>query len=270
LQNLILNDKNNQIFSTSLMNTLFAGQNSIPLTTVDSTNSYASAILRHATPPEGTLIYTFDQRNGRGQRGSFWESVPNKNVALSLILYPGFLSAGQQFLLTKMCSLAVSDLMAEMLQDDRNIRIKWPNDVYVKDRKIAGILVENALRGSQIQSSILGIGFNVNQLVFETTQRATSLAAVAGKEFDLKTCLDRLCELLEGRYLQLKGGRTEELDRMYLQRLYRFREQRRFVHGSIVFEGSIQGVDEQGKLLVTDPSGEQKGYDMKEIRFEDH
>src|SRR3954464_15508080 len=98
------------------MKTLFIGQNIIHLKSVDSTNSYASELLRQIKLSEGSVIYTFEQEKGRGQRGNSWESEPNKNVTLSLVLYPTFLNADKQFLLTKMTSLAVADLMAEMIE----------------------------------------------------------------------------------------------------------------------------------------------------------
>src|SRR3954463_7559651 len=109
------------------MKTLFVGQNSFHIESLDSTNSYASEMLRQIAPADGTLIYTFRQLNGRGQRGNSWESEPNKNVALSLILQPRFLSPEKQFFLTKITSLAVSDVMAEMPGFSGNVRIKWPN-----------------------------------------------------------------------------------------------------------------------------------------------
>ena len=124
------------------MKTLFIGQNTIYLKSVDSTNSYASELLRQNNVPEGTLIYTFEQTKGRGQRGNSWESEPNKNIALSLVLHPSFLSADKQYLLSKITSLAVADLLAEMLESsakENKVKIKWPNDIYISEKKIGGI-----------------------------------------------------------------------------------------------------------------------------------
>src|SRR5665213_310585 len=115
------------------MKTLFIGQSCIHLKSVDSTNSYASELLRQNKPVEGTLIYTFEQQKGRGQRGTIWESEPNKNATLSFVLYPTFLHADKQFLLNKITSLAVADLMSELLgftDKKTDIKIKWPNDIY--------------------------------------------------------------------------------------------------------------------------------------------
>lgn len=252
------------------MKTLFVGQNSIHLESVDSTNSYASELLRQIELSEGSIIYTFEQLNGRGQRGNSWESEPFKNVALSLVLYPKFLSVNQQFLLTKITSLAVADLMAELLEDSVNpkeISIKWPNDIYVKGKKIAGILIENTLRESTLQSSIIGIGININQLNFSTIQ-ATSLALLSSKEFKLMEVLNRWCEFFEARYLQLKTNKLESIDNSYLERLYKLNQWSNYTSQETLFEGKIGGVSKVGKLQVELKNGEIKEFDLKEIAFE--
>jgi BirA family biotin operon repressor/biotin-[acetyl-CoA-carboxylase] ligase len=190
------------------------------------------------------------------------------NVALSLILYPGFLSAGNQFILTKIVSLAVYDLMAEMLPPKTKVQIKWPNDIYVEGKKIAGILIENTLREHQIHSSVIGVGMNVNQLVFNTTSIATSLAEISGKEYPLKPIVERFCELMEARYLQLKANKRQELDAAYLERLLGRNEWRTYTDSEGSFEGMIQGIEVmEGKLLIEKRSGQKKTYGFKEIQF---
>lgn len=254
------------------MKTLFVGQNSIHVESVDSTNSYASEMLRQIELVEGSLIYSFAQLNGRGQRGNSWVSEPSKNVALSLVLYPKFLTIEKQFLLTKITSLAVADLMAEMLEESINpkeISIKWPNDIYANDQKIAGILIENTLKESSISSSIIGIGINVNQIDF-SIKTATSLALIANKEFELMEILNRLCEFFEARYLQLKSNKLESIDTAYLERLYRLNEWANYKSGEASFEGKIIGVSKVGKLQVELRSGVVKEFDLKEIAFADN
>lgn len=251
------------------MKTLFVGQNSIHLESVDSTNSYASELMRQIALPEGSLIYTFVQENGRGQRGNSWESEPNKNVALSLVMQPKFLSVEQQFLLTKITSLSVADLMAEFLGSVINpeeIRIKWPNDIYVKDKKITGILIENTLKDSQIQASVIGVGINVNQEIFKT-KTATSMFLSANVQFNLSDVMDRFCELFEHRYLQLRTGKPEALDVNYLNLLYRLGKWAGYAQMETEFEGKITGVSNVGKLKMELRNGELKEFDLKEIRF---
>lgn len=252
------------------MKTLFVGQNSIHVESVDSTNSYASEMLRQIELSEGSLIYTFEQLSGRGQRGNAWESEPNKNVALSLVLYPKFLTVEKQFLLTKIISLAVADLMAEMLGDSINpkkISIKWPNDIYVNDKKIAGILIENTLKEASIQSSVVGIGINVNQRDFYSSN-AISLVMLTDKEFKLMDVMERLCEFLEARYLQLKASKVKSIENAYLERLHRFEEWSNYRSEDVIFEGKVKGVSKTGKLQLEIRSGEIKEFDLKEITFE--
>lgn len=252
------------------MNTLFVGQNAIHLTAVDSTNSYATEMLRQITPKEGTIIYTFEQTSGRGQRGNTWLSEPAKNVAFSLILHPSFLRAEEQFLLTKITSLAAADLMAEILKNAGSnvaVKIKWPNDLYVNDQKIGGILIENTIRENNIQYSVIGIGLNINQAAFNNSINAASVKTISGKESDLHAIVNRLCEFLEARYLQLRTNKRDHLDFSYLQHLYRLNEWKKYADKNSSFEGKIVGVSASGKLQMELLNGDVKEFDLKEIRF---
>ena len=132
-------------------NTLFIGKVVIQLPKVDSTNLYAQSLVAKSKPSEGTVISTYNQRAGRGQIGRKWESEPGKNIAFSVILYPGFLAIRQQFLLNQMVSLAVLDLVAKYTE--KAVKVKWPNDIYIEDGKVCGILIQNTLAGRRIQSS---------------------------------------------------------------------------------------------------------------------
>ncbi len=251
------------------MKTLFIGQNAVYLTAVNSTNSYATEMLRQISPVEGTIIYTFEQTNGRGQRGNTWQSEPSKNVAFSLILNPLFLHAGEQFLLTKITSLAVADLMAENLKkagSEAEVKVKWPNDIYIDGKKAGGILIENTIRENHIQHSVVGIGLNINQENFGDLH-ATSLKKITKKEFELPETVERLCEFIEARYLQLKANKRENLHLHYLQRLYQLNEWKTYISNDEAFEGKIVSVSDMGKLQVELHSGEIKEFDLKEIVF---
>jgi len=252
------------------MKTLFIGQNIIYLKSVDSTNSYATEMLRQNNIPEGSLIYTFNQTNGRGQRGNQWESQPNKNVALSLVLHPTFICADKQYLLIKIISLAVADLLADILfqvEMAGRIKIKWPNDIYIDDKKIGGILIENIWRDNKLQSSVVGIGININQTHFVSTNKSTSLALLTNRETDLKEVIEQLCSHIEARYLQLKANKLENIDFEYLQRLYRLNTWNLFSANNQTFEGNITGVADSGKLNVLMKTGETIAFDLKEIVF---
>ncbi len=252
------------------MKTLFVGQNSIHLKSVDSTNRYASELLRHVKLSEGSLIYTFEQQKGRGQRGNGWVSEPNKNITLSLVLYPHFLSIEKQFLLTEIAALSVADLMSELLDpinQSCTLKIKWPNDIYVDGKKMAGILIENTWRENTIQSSIFGIGINVNQVEFNSDLNALSLRMLTGKEFDLIQLINRLCEFIEARYLQLKANKHADIHVAYLNKLYKLNQWANFSANGQTITGKITGISAVGKLKVETATGEIKEFDLKEITF---
>lgn len=247
-------------------NTLFVGQVFHDLPQVASTNEHALFLLSKNKPPEGTVISTFCQTDGRGQIGSKWESQPGKNITLSVIFYPEFLLAKNQFRLNQAISLATHDFVKTYLPEE--VRIKWPNDIYVRQLKIAGILIQNSLSNNYIRSSVVGIGINVNQTMFLTSPpNPTSFALETGWEFDLEELVLSLCQFIESRYLQLKSGKIVPLHRDYLQGLYLFEVPSLFQRASgEVFQGTITGIDESGKILLS-VGGEEEAFDLKEMKF---
>jgi BirA family biotin operon repressor/biotin-[acetyl-CoA-carboxylase] ligase len=253
------------------MKTLFTGQNIIHLKSVDSTNSYAAELLRQNKQQEGTLVCSFNQIAGRGQRGNKWLSEPNKNATFSIVLYPSFIQPDKQFLLTKVISLAVADLMTELLNVAANshvVKVKWPNDIYVGDKKIAGILIENTLSEGAIKSSIVGIGINVNQTQFDGDFTATSLALLTKMEYDLMQIVEKACEYIEARYLQLKAGKKQNIDAAYLNALYQFGENKKYLLADErIIEGQIEGVSTEGKLQILIEGEGIKEFALQEIRF---
>ena len=248
------------------MDTLFTGRKTIELETVHSTNSYALELLKETILPEGTVVIARNQVSGRGQPGNKWESEPGKNLTLSFIFYPVFLPVEKQFILSKVVSLAVAELLVEVL--GKKVHIKWPNDIYVDDKKIAGLLIENILRQNRIASCVAGIGLNVNQETFSVNAGKTvSIKNILGKEADLKLILEKLCSNLEVRYLQLRSGKHEILDRDYLHLLYRLNVWANYNIDGEVSEGKISGVKENGKLLVEMRGGEKREFNAKQIVF---
>ncbi len=247
-------------------NTLFVGQVIHDLPAVASTNAYALSLLSKSKPPEGTVISTFRQTEGRGQIGSIWESEPDKNISLSVLFYPEFLRALHQFQLNQAFSLAVRDFVADQLAVD--VKIKWPNDIYVEDRKIAGILIQNAITNNHLRSTVAGIGINVNQAAFLTNPpNPTSFLLKTGREFDLESLVLSLCQFIEQRYLQLKSGKIVPLQQDYLRHLYRFATPGLFQRASgEIFHGTITGLDETGRLRVSINETEEV-FDLKEIKF---
>lgn len=253
------------------MKTLFVGQNLIHLDCIDSTNSYAIDLLNKQNLIEGTIIQTFNQTKGRGQRGNNWDSKPNENVALSLIMKPSFLNVREQFLLSKITALALTDLMSELLTPVNkadNIAIKWPNDIYMNDKKIAGILIENSLSGNAIKHSIIGIGININQHSFSQEYNATSLKLNTGQNYNLNSIVIQLASHLEARYLQLKNNKLATINEAYLNLLYKKDTWANFkLANSLRIRGKIKGVSDIGKLLLEDLKGNLHSFNFQEIKL---
>lgn len=245
--------------------TMFVGQRLIRLDQVDSTNSFAMGLLKGMPLEEGAVVTTTKQTRGKGQRGNSWESQPGQNITCSIVLRPVFLDAAEQFDLTRAVSLALTDMLSDVLSD-QEIRIKWPNDIYVGNNKIAGILIENIVSGSQISYSVVGIGLNVNQTDFISgAHNPTSLHKITGRTHDLDGVLKMLCAAVEVRYLQLRGNARIRLAGEYLARLFMAGTPTRFTDFSNIFEATIEEVTREGLLVLRDNNGNCRKFAMKEI-----
>jgi BirA family biotin operon repressor/biotin-[acetyl-CoA-carboxylase] ligase len=232
---------------------------------VSSTNSVAVAMLREYQPPEGTVITASFQDSGRGQAGNSWESEPGSNVLMSVILYPVMVKPAEQFVISQMVSLAVHDLVALHTPE---ARIKWPNDIYVRNDKIAGILIENTIMGNTLGSTVAGIGLNVNQLVFRSgAPNPVSMAHITGSVHDLASVTGRLTSLLDSRYAMIMRGETAALAKDYHEVLYRSGEWHMFTGSGGEFEGMIEGVRPDGLLVVRLRNGKRTEYAFKEIDY---
>ena len=250
----------------SSYNTIFMGKVWYDLEKVDSTNRYASKLLKNDRPPEGSVIYAKEQVKGRGQRGNTWQSQAGKNITMSLILYPNMILASQQFYLTQTISLALCHFLRELTA--KPFTIKWPNDIYYQNTKIAGILIENTLSGTQLATSVIGIGININQTVFDKSlPHANSLKLITEKEYKPKLLAKKLCQYLEVQYLQLKADKKAQIKQNYLQLLYHYGELHPFQTSDNTFMGTIVDVLADGKLLLMDQKGQARAFDFKEVRF---
>jgi BirA family transcriptional regulator, biotin operon repressor / biotin---[acetyl-CoA-carboxylase] ligase len=240
------------------------------LETVDSTNQFAHDLLASKSKPtDGTVIFSANQSAGRGQIGSSWESEPEKNIAVSFIFFPKMLETRHQWRLNEAISLGVHDFLAGI--SGVVPKIKWPNDLYVNNKKIGGILIQNALGGGAnrfVESSIVGIGLNVNQTFWQTNPpNPTSIFLETGENFDPLFLVKKLCKSLEIRYLQFQKNQND-LSEMYQKNLYRLNEWADFetAEGQI-FSGKITGVDEIGRLQIFQNEELKTVWNVKEIRF---
>jgi BirA family biotin operon repressor/biotin-[acetyl-CoA-carboxylase] ligase len=254
------------------METLFIGKNLLFLTEVESTNTYAMGMLRNVNVMEGTVVYTDHQTRGKGQRGASWNSAIASNITASVILKPAFLSSGESFLLSKISALALYDVLTDVLNSSQyDIKIKWPNDMLVDSKKIAGILIENTYNQQQLQYSVIGIGLNVNQTNFdELSGIATSVKLLTGQQHDRKEVLEKLCRYLEKWYLMLKSGNATQIRNTYLSRLKGMNTVMSFkTPGNEEFRAKIVDVNHEGKLCLEMPDYVIRRFDIKELRFAD-
>lgn len=247
------------------MNTLFLGKNFVGLPKVDSTNAFLAGLI-HAAPAEGTVVFSAHQTQGRGQQGNTWLSEPDQNIACSVLLHPRFLSPAKIFQLNKAVALALAQALQSLLPG-QEILIKWPNDILLNRRKVAGILLENQLGSTMVINSIVGFGVNVNQTKFgEGYGQPISMASAAGQEFELQMVLERILEQLEGRYLALRAGKTEALEHDYLHLLYGFQEEIPLMIDGERKMAMPVGVDTSGRLAVQVDGG-MRYFGIKEIAF---
>jgi BirA family biotin operon repressor/biotin-[acetyl-CoA-carboxylase] ligase len=247
--------------------TLFVGQNLIRLSEVDSTNNFLKTKASNSEPlPEGTVIMADHQFAGRGQQGNVWHTEAGLNLTFSLYLCPSFLPITRQFMLNMAISIAVRNALEGLTGS--GLKVKWPNDLYYYDQKLGGILIENILAGSSYKAGIIGIGVNVNQVLFspEVQNRATSLRKILQRDVNLISLLAEICRHIEQQYLKLRQEKYRSLTADYLSGLYRFKESALYRQNGEVFEGQIVNVTDSGMLVIfTD--GREVEFNFKEVEF---
>ena len=242
--------------------------NNVFLDEVNSTNDYAANLIAKSNPIEGTVITASLQTAGKGQIGRRWFSKRDQNVLCSIILYPKFLQATDQFQLNIAVSLAIYDLI-DYYTELADIKIKWPNDIYIGNRKIGGLLIQNSILGKSIHSAIIGAGININQTSFPIDiPNPTSLQLTTGNTLSLDQVRGWLFRFMTKRYLQLKHGMMKVMKKEYLQNLYLLDVLANYqdAEGN-VFQGKIKTVGDTGKLVIEMVGGTKRSFNFKEIRF---
>ena len=240
--------------------------NIIRLTETESTNSYAIELIAKERPAEGSVIRTEFQTKGRGIDSNTWESEKGKNLTFSIILYPDF-PAEYQFVLNKAISLGIYDFLSGELPEHR-IAIKWPNDIYIGDKKACGILIQNSVIGNKLDYVVVGIGLNVNQTHFTSdAPNPVSMKMVSGKEYDLDDALQKLLQSIFTMYKQVNAGPCLEIENEYLSALYRLMEWHDYeVRGSLI-RARITGTSAYGQLMLEAEDGNVVACDLKEVKF---
>lgn len=221
----------------------------IKLARVDSTNNYAMGLVESGHAEHGTAILAAEQTQGRGQRGKRWFSIPGQSLTMSILLFQQEQGAQPGFEISALTALACYDLLkSEGLQD---LSIKWPNDLYWRDRKAGGILIENRIRASLPAISVVGIGLNINQEEFPELEFAVSLKTITGQEKDVEKLALKLCSLLDGYYQRsLVEDRFFWLP-LYNDRLYMRGQNVKLQTRSGPLETTIIGINQSGSLITT-------------------
>ncbi len=232
---------------------------------VDSTNSW---LRREAPAVAGTLmVAAWRQTAGRGQRGNSWESEPGSNLTFSVLYHPLAIAPREQFMLSEAVALAVCDTLASF---GISASVKWPNDIYAGDLKICGILIEHSLLGAAISHSVIGVGLNVNQLVFHgDAPNPVSMAALAGRPFPLEEVCARVADAMEARLAQLERRDFGALHSLYMSRLWRGVGEWPFVdcREKSRIRASIHGIAPDGTLTLRLADGSSRAYAFKEVTF---
>ena len=239
------------------------GRKIIQIECVDSTNNYTANLLNDGKIEFGTVILADEQTSGKGQRGASWYSNPAQNLLFSICLDTANMSVNDQFVLTQFVSVSIVNTLKKT---GLNAVIKWPNDVLINHKKIAGVLIENQLKGSRLSSTIVGIGLNINQTEFGDL-KATSIKVETGENTSITEFVFSLLHEMNIHWNLVVNGDFSSLKNKYLNDLWLLNQTAKFRDAEGEFKGIIRGVEENG-LLKMEKGGKMVTYDLKEISFD--
>ncbi len=237
----------------------------IELQLVDSTNNYAFAQAHAGLALSGTVFFAKEQTRGKGQREKIWNSEKGANIILSILMNPKDLKIHQQFHLSACIAVSVYNFFSKYTGDET--KIKWPNDIYWRDRKTGGILIENSISSSgKWQWAVIGIGININQTKFaENIANPVSLKQITGKTFDPVALAKELCLFIDEGYKKLlKDGLQPILD-IYNMGLYKKNQMVKFKKENRLFEACVKEVSSTGQLITFHAAEER--FDFGEVEW---
>jgi BirA family biotin operon repressor/biotin-[acetyl-CoA-carboxylase] ligase len=234
------------------------------LDSVDSTNNYAMALVREGMAKHGMACVAKEQTAGKGQRGKSWQMQAGKSIAMSLILKTDKLRTDQQFYLSMLVALAANDFLKKYAR--KETAIKWPNDLYWRDRKAGGILIETVFNGAMWKWAVVGIGININQTRFhKSLPNPVSLFQITNNEYDVIELAEELYEMVMKRVATIAETPVEKIKREYNRHLYKLNETVKLKKANAVFKTTIKGVSLQGQLQTTDTMDRQ--FDFGEVEW---
>lgn len=239
-------------------------KNIIHLSEIDSTNRY----LRDYKPADDepmTVVTTDYQTAGRGQGSNSWESERGKNLLFSILVHPEKVPIERQFLLSEVIALSLREALSNLME---GVRIKWPNDIYVDDRKISGTLMETHLSGGHIRDCVFGTGIDVNQQNFHSdAPNPVSVCQILGHEIDREELLNKVLASFDSHYAMLEMGDYADISTFYHEYLYRREGYHRYRDEQGEFEGALVEVEDDGHLILHDKEGRIRSYAFKEIEY---
>ncbi|GAB1416021.1 biotin--[acetyl-CoA-carboxylase] ligase [Paludibacter sp.] len=233
----------------------------------NSTNVVMKQKLReNASLPDFFVIHTDFQTDGKGQIGNKWESEESKNLLFSILLHPTHIAIPEQFIISQLISVCIVETLQEIcIEETENFTVKWPNDIYYKDKKIGGILVENVLRGSEISSSTVGIGLNINQEMFiSDAKNPISLKQITNKNYDIIEILKIMIEKIKNIYIQ---NDYVLIRKKYMNVLYRKLGFHQYNSKNKTFSAKIIDIADDGKLSLMSEDGAINNFYFKEVEF---
>ncbi|MES2616516.1 MAG: biotin--[acetyl-CoA-carboxylase] ligase [Bacteroidota bacterium] len=253
------------MFAKIKPNTHIIGQNIVYFQRVDSTNTLALDLLKNKLSEHGTVVIADHQTSGRGQRNNEWTSHPNENLTFSVILHAVTNTRTHPFNLNKCITLGLHHFITNALPN-HEVKIKWPNDIYVNNEKIAGILIENNYMGQQLQASVVGIGLNVNQSFQNLSHlKATSFKDLQGFDYDRPLVFRLLLEALDNYFLKLDADQTEAINNLFNSNLLGYGVENAFTDNALTEKYIIKGCDEEGRILL-EKDGATKAYLHGELK----
>lgn len=236
---------------------------------IGSTNTYLRE-LGGGDPDYDYEVAVADfQTAGRGQKGNTWESEQGKNLLFSILAHPHNIKVRDQFYISEAIALAVSDSVIDAAGPEYApyFSVKWSNDIYYKDYKMAGILIENTLQGDRIMDTVVGVGLDVNQEMFlSDAPNPVSLKNITGKDYDRDKLLADIIDRFIG-YMELSEQQRHKVDKLYRERLYRREGYHKFRDANGCFEACIEGIQPNGCLMLQTIDGEHRVYEFKQVQF---
>ena len=232
---------------------------------IDSTNAFLQK-QQSECDIRNWVVSADEQTAGKGMGSNSWESEVEKNLTFSLAADMSFLPAERQFLLSEAVPLGIVEVLNKLLPVEK-LSIKWPNDIYYRNRKLAGILINSTIKANMMGISIIGIGLNVNQMHFQDwPTHPISMKMITGKNYELRPLLEQLAEHIIIKVEQLKSDPTT-IEQDYLKRLFRYRTWADYEVGGKVLRLFMTGIDPFGRLQLVDEQQTLYTFDIKEIKF---